>query len=693
VTLQVVQKRLRGQSEDAVTYEGGFGIEILHLIFNGGRFKVQGTAAEILQVAQQLVWLACTFQPGQRELLTSNCGFNALSPTRFHVELLPLQQDSSLSPSCWPPLFSGVLTPGFPVPEREDEVGAELTFEVMMRLACIQYAVNYGNVIAFKGWQTLLTPVSASPDFSRIQRHLVCGDSSNDPRLVNGLSATKDIRNWKTSETEELMKARSFLGYAQCAEISLGTSSFDAQSLDNKSGATREESRYFWQRKFNLVLGTSGMGAFGVTVGGEVGFTKTQVAKMDNWDDFDRELDLAQRTPLLMYDVGKQTAWMWFLARKDLADGEINNLPSVDLATYGDMAAFNAIKNHSDLRLKRRSDDGSWGFMSIVKDSLRILHACNDTEDREQSSKSVGYVSSWFRKSRLYGWDLADLVDARQYTYRKEVTIRANASDKWISHIGNNPNVLILFCNNIKAPVTVVSDEMCANWNPIPPERNYLVAPMQCLRDLARHCGGNFKEQKLTEGCYWMRPVDNKPFDVCNSRLRSPYQRFHQIVTSAPYQRSKLGEASVFIFGTPSVGNDVACTRRAVKKPKRPSEIHKEKYLPTSGVEKNERFTSTLWEEKFRETSQRINSSSTTDSDASNAEDNGGRAAKYRDHGEEPEDGENAVRNGRRREHASLDWSPSSSRLYSPSFQPASTEPGTRLSAKQLPFNQIPLPD
>jgi hypothetical protein len=155
------------------------------------------------------------------------------------------------------------------------------------------------------------------------------------------------------------------------------------------------------------------MGAFGVTVGGEVGFTKTQVAKMDNCDDFDRELDLAQRTPLLMYDVGKQTAWMWFLARKDLADGEINNLPSVDLATYGDMAALNVIKNHSDLRLKRRSDDGSWGFMSIVKDSLRILHVCNDTEDREQSSKSVDYVLSWFRKSRLYGWDLADLVDAR----------------------------------------------------------------------------------------------------------------------------------------------------------------------------------------------------------------------------------------------------------------------------------------
>lgn len=82
---------------------------------------------------------------------------------------------------------------------------------------------------------------------------------------------------------------------------------------------------------------------------------------------------------------------------------------------------------------------------------------------------------------------MADLVDARDFTYRREITFQKDASNDWVSFIGNHPDITVLFCKDIDAPIRPRNaKEVCRAWNPIPSGRNYLVASIQCWKDLAR---------------------------------------------------------------------------------------------------------------------------------------------------------------------------------------------------------------
>jgi hypothetical protein len=262
-----------------------------------------------------------------------------------------------------------------------------------------------------------------------------------------------------------------------------------------------------------------------------------------------------------MYDVARSTAWLvpelnvvlhlvrsWFLERTDLAYGEIERLPSALISADGGRAAMNCIASNRELSFERQSDAAPWRFMDIVKDSVRILKACRITQDRTQSSSSVSWLLAWIQNPRLYGWDLADMIDARDTTLRKEVAIQNNADDKWISSIGNHPNMLVLFCRNLDPPIRPRNaEEVCQTWTPIPSGKNYLVASVQCLRDLERHCEGDDRNRRLTDKCYWSQPQGSNPFKPCNYKSKTGCNRLQHVVAASRFwsrPRSRADEMS-----------------------------------------------------------------------------------------------------------------------------------------------------
>ena len=371
------------------------------------------------------------------------------------------------------------------------------------------------------------------------------------------------MANWRDVGLDSLRICRSFVGYCKSANIHLGTEYFKPQDPEDKSGALVESSRMFWQKKVTFNVGTSGMGVFGLGAAGEVGFTRTAVASMAARENFDRVLDLSRRTPVIMYDTSDCTAWLvpeisvvlhmtrsWFLEREDLADKEAEKLPSAAVSEDGGSAAMEAIANHKSLELKRNTGTSTWKFMDIVKDSVRLLKACRDTKDRTQSSSSVSWLLSWVQSPRLYGWDLADLIDGRDYTSRKEISVHTNSDDKWISSIANHPDVLLLFCKDLDAPIRPVQPEkICRTWNPMPSGQNYLVASVQSLKDLARHCNEGDSGRKLTDKCYWSRPNGTKPWAVCDYKSKTGCNRLQKIVDKDPNRPVKLPDGGAVVFG------------------------------------------------------------------------------------------------------------------------------------------------
>ena len=562
-TLSAIEKAIR-RDETGYSFDGDFGVEARR-----SYVKVQGSKRQAVEVAQQLSWMISVFRTRKDRDSDGKCyshfEIEVQNNNRISLSPLPLEEAPESDASCWLPLLHGsVISHGFPIPPRDHEVGVEMSLDAIVPLAGIQYPVHIKDVTILRGWSTLLYPVRASLDFGSIQWHLVACEDPDDPQMLQALSSVSYVANWRDVGLDSIRMSRSFIGYCSSANIHLGTKSFGPQSSDNKSGALVESSRIFWHKKVVVNMGTSGMGAFGFGASGEMGFTRTAVASMAARENFDRVLDLSRRTPVMMYDVANCTAWLvpeinvvlhmtrsWFLEREDLAERETEKLPYATASEDGGSAAMEAIAKNKSLELKRSTGTSTWKFMDIVKDSVRLLKACRETTDRAQSSSSVSWLLSWVQSPRLYGWDMADMIEGRDYTSRKEISVHKNPKDKWISSIANHPDVLLLFCKNVDAPIRPVQPkQICRKWNPMPSGQNYLVASVQSLKDLARHCNGGDSGRKLTDKCYWSRPAGTNPWAVCDYESKKGCNRLQEIVDKDPTRPVKQPPGGAVIFGS-----------------------------------------------------------------------------------------------------------------------------------------------
>lgn len=77
------------------------------------------------------------------------------------------------APSCWHSLFNNpVIARGFPVPERlNNELGLEMTIEMMAALSGARYAIDFDGGLVMKGLSVLLIPIKQKDDV--IQWHLI----------------------------------------------------------------------------------------------------------------------------------------------------------------------------------------------------------------------------------------------------------------------------------------------------------------------------------------------------------------------------------------------------------------------------------------------------------------------------------------------------------------------------------------
>ena len=318
-------------------FDGDFGIEMSRRMT---RVKVQGSKREIVQTAQALTWMMSAFQTrgidhttGRRIYSSSRLGIkrNACQGDRqrYQISPLPLEDADDRDASCWLPLLhGGVIAHGFPIPERGQEVGVEMSLDAIVPLAGIQYPVHIKDVTVFRGWRTLLFPTKASTDFGSIQWHLATSREPDDKKLLETLSAVKFVKNWRDVGPDSIRYSRCFVGYCKTAKIHIATEDFEHQKPRRKSGATVEKGGWFWGRKVTVNMGTSGMGAFGFGAGLEMTHSRTARASMAARDNFKRVLDLSQKTPVVLYDVKNCIGWMvseisvvlhitrsWFLER------------------------------------------------------------------------------------------------------------------------------------------------------------------------------------------------------------------------------------------------------------------------------------------------------------------------------------------------------------------------------------------
>lgn len=483
----------------------------------GDMITAYGTKEFLTDVAQQVSWLTASIRLpfyGQVSLSDSllikadverDCAIYKVFS--LPLEKVPLHEKEN---ACWLPLFLGtVIARGYPIPEREQEKGLELPYDLMTTIAGNMVPQCHDGGIFLKGHSRLLYPVSGSIPGS-VQWHLLTSLSRRES-LPDDLICTQ---SWLRILDRRLLSnvPRTFLGYCRDVIIDLGT----YKTVEHYAGiafSRAEDVRQGpqIQAPTSLTWGTSGMGIFGATFTHSIIYGKAlaQTVVGDN-DDYLDVLDTASRTPIILYDDSheSQRGWMvpalcvifhmihtWAADKNCFRDG----LPCISATFRADDAPRNVLEQNWNFIVRDSRDEEMSKRVTIKDLVMQFWHGIQKRNEDDLFARHRTEPGFEMTSSKLYGWDYMDLV--RGSSSRKK---QLNFNENWMDL---TEDVMVLFgggFGDVIKPAPGVS--ICAEWDPIPSLKMYLTATIDCLQKLSRKRGGHshhLTSSRLTNKSYW----------------------------------------------------------------------------------------------------------------------------------------------------------------------------------------------
>ena len=463
-------------------------------------------------------------------------------------------EESELSP-CWPPLFgAAVMANGFPVPERGNEKGVELSFDIMVTLGRITYALELPCGTILKGHSTMLIPTKGSgPD--SIQWHFV---SSGAPGQYLSPETIPDSLKPHILDlsVDQLRSKRAFLGYCNTAWIRAGTRDSGFEQVD-LSNAERDRTTMRIGREITPTMGTSGMGIFGAGAGAKIIFPKGMYAPVTAEESCleDRMLN-SKDTPLLLYDVKNKTGFLvpelcavltiahvWASKQAD-REHLLHNIPFMQPSCNGGQAAYDKILENKSLKLREAFADQKALFL-MTKLSQIFLSL---EKRKEQQRLFDDGTLAVFQSIALHGWELFDIATC-QPSYHKRVKLTMSRPESWHRIARDNQNMLVLFHQGLAGAIQPTPGSVCPAWDPLPGRNEYLLASVYCIRALSKLNGGGLSMPKMTPKLALVPDLDGGRFKACDSRCSGRCERVLELKKEEKEHRWLLPENGAILLG------------------------------------------------------------------------------------------------------------------------------------------------
>ena len=454
---------------------------------------------------------------------------------------------------------NGVIARGFPIPPRKGEVGIELPFGVMATLAHVEYPIELYQGIILKGPSTALIPTKYFPALTTsVQWHFI-STNTQDLQLTMD-SVAEQVSTWyETTDFDMLSKARTFLGYCKNAAICLGTKDSGYKNI-KRSNALNERDRPEISRELSASLGSSGMGIFGAMFGFRVVYPKALRGTTKSLNlSLENRLLRSRKQPLLLYDTETKRGWLvselsvvlhiahvWNVCQRASREPR-NDMPFAHALDDGGLAAWDAIWGGRTLQLSNHDIEGKPElFIDIIKNILAALESRKDMTIERKNASGDRLRS----RPGLCGWEFVDIVTWKFMFDRKEVPIDAKTGGDWYRIASENPDIVVLFCNGLGAPIKAGEDEKsCRSWTPTPEGNDYLTATVSCLKQLAEDHGDSSSSLKLTPSLYWHRPPGTKIFEDCDYGGESGCNRLQDLKRKDFNAPDTLEAHGAVIFG------------------------------------------------------------------------------------------------------------------------------------------------
>ncbi|KAH0537627.1 hypothetical protein FGG08_005578 [Glutinoglossum americanum] len=492
--------------------------------------KARGLLQNRADIAAALAWLSATLRISKNKglaysnpILSHHVGDSDNTLT-FDLRLCELSPVDSKDNMCWHPLFNhGVIVNGFPIRDRKQGMGLDVSVEVMETLAGVIFPVEYNGGLVLKGLSTILVPTKRLGADGAVQWHLIV---PSDHSPTSGKLIEKTCPGWlKVKDANELRgqksPQRAFLGWCRSAKIVLGTKNASYDKVD--WSATSRKPKKFHLSGFSLGLSVTGLGIIGGNASANFAVRKSQHYFLDI------ERDLRERhKPMMLYDRSERRAWLvptlsvlLHMAHKLVhhhgdqvftKDGVQTELPYAEAIGDGGQAAYEAILSSMDLIIGVQSPPNPYRF----RDLLLRLHVGID----RALEKTIDLMSEHEHGStNVCGFEFMDVAIGEAPFRFNELPVQKSSGD-W-TRIAQDTSSLVLFCSGIGEAILPNSNSntLCAGWETLPCGRDYLAASVPCIKYLLRRQGGRQNHGQLADGLRWDRA--GLMFEDCNRGFNS----------------------------------------------------------------------------------------------------------------------------------------------------------------------------
>lgn len=474
----------------------------LHFIdCNLESIHLRGQSKDIIDIIQQFALLVAVLtRPRSEELCRSESSIFHVGDGNFVIK--PGQLESiQVEGICWQPLFAGsVIVPGFPTPERSDQIGLEIPYSIMTALARIWHPIEHDGGLILKGFSTMLVPISDKAD--AIQWHFI---SDEVGRRLPTASFKDRIEEWhRFKSLDEIENKRMFVGFCRRVKILLGTREADFASVSYSTN-TKRAGRTLELTGGTATTGLAAHGLQGPTVGLTFALSKNQKITRDLVSqDYSGMLEDMKQRSLILYDVDSKKSWLvstisavlhmmhiWAQRHPSLVRLRNNqvDLPYAEASWDGGLAAMEAIKNNNLLELHDEPSGEPYRLMDLVKKLWRNIESVIDQMDDAKS----GFPR--FETQKITAWEMIDVIETPPLCHPKKVRV-ACTSAGW-QHLSGR--TMTLFCSGLGDVMTSDSN-ICPGWSPMPSKMDYMIASASALRlihDL--YWQGDNEQSRLTK--------------------------------------------------------------------------------------------------------------------------------------------------------------------------------------------------
>ncbi|KAI0410549.1 hypothetical protein F5X98DRAFT_381673 [Xylaria grammica] len=505
------------------------------------KIRFKGPNAFVVDIMQQLLWLTATFStppPGKEGICYCVPMIQPISTPTLTGPILRLETrfeklHASEQKSCWLSLFSNaVITHGFPIPQRADGMGLEMSVELMAAIIGARHAATFDGGIVIKGFSSIFVPVIRTRD--GIQWHYVA-NSDPDMQLSYeaGVSQCSNRLLLPDLDFASLETSRCFIGWNSLVKIRVGDETNDFENIEFSDAA--EVKAALQIPGASLGFQQFGLAQIDVTFGKRDGKCHFQ-----RNSSYRRIVSASERMFVALFDTGERrsclvpaSGLLLHILRHRVSSG-LGGVPASKVRISSAASSTETLLKNAKLLLTSKEEEPLF-VEDVVSEIWSILELLQAQSISAEKNSKLEIHATW--QERLLGYEYRAVVEDWSPMPLKELEIYKTCGG-WPKLV-RDVNALVLLANGFGDLIRPIDNQtsLCHQLKTLPQGKDYMAVPVKVLLGLYSLAGCRESKKRLTATNLQLHGRGTPLFQPCPTpkERQCSCDRLQQVVSNSSF--------------------------------------------------------------------------------------------------------------------------------------------------------------